>query len=120
MRVQLDDQSARIIPTHSDIGMPLYQQRVEIADLLLGQHKIIVEVPEDNEQAYVIIDAFEVINDTIPPKINAKLIMNHAWNYEALGWGNYGGKPIHLAPGYSHSSNIRMTKYVNVVKSYDS
>lgn len=84
MYAYFDVQSIMGHAAHSDIGMPLYQQRIGIQDLPLGSHKLTVQVPEHNNGAYVIIDAFEILNNTVSPAVEADLIINQAWNYEGL------------------------------------
>lgn len=107
--IQVDDHPAQLIAAHSDIGMPLYQQRIDIQDLPLGSHKLTVQVPEHNDGAYVIIDAFEILNNTVSPAVEAELIINQAWNYEGLSWGNYGGEAIEVHTGCAYSTTLRLT-----------
>ncbi|MEK4347452.1 glycoside hydrolase family 2 protein [Paenibacillus sp. FSL P4-0184] len=118
MHVHVDDQPKHIIGTHSDIGMPLYQQRFTCRELPLAYHKITIGVPFDYEGAEVVIEAFEILNDTIPAKIIAQLIINQAWYYPALGWGNYCGEPIRIESGYSQMTTFRMTNNPQMIIEY--
>ncbi|MNV47711.1 hypothetical protein D3C71_1395870 [compost metagenome] len=118
MHVHVDDQPKHIIGTHSDIGMPLYQQRFTCRELPLAYHKITIGVPFDYEGAEVVIEAFEILNDTIPAKIIAQLIINQAWYYSALGWGNYCGEPIRIESGYSQMTTFRMTNNPQMIIEY--
>lgn len=107
--IHIDDSDPELLDTHSDIGTPLYHQKYEVKNLPLGEHTITVQIPEQNSNAYVVIDAFEIINQTIPREIQAKLIINNEWNYEGLGWGNYVGKPVNLKTGYQNEVTMRLT-----------
>lgn len=118
MLISVDDDESVLIDTFSDIGRTLYQQRYEIKDLALSEHKLTIEVPQQLDEAKIVIDAFEVSDNTKPREIHASLIINNKWNYDGLGWGNYVGYPIEVTAGYEQEVTIRLTDHNNYTLRY--
>lgn len=111
MLVSIDNGNFERMDTHSDIGMTLYQQVYEVKDLPFGKHTITVEVPNNNKDSYVVIDAFEVLDTNKVEEMKVSLIVNNAWRYSDLVWGNYLGPVIELAEGYENQITLRFTDH---------
>jgi hypothetical protein len=100
------------VPGTSRGEKKLYQEMLFSKEgLPEGEHtiKIVVtgEKDEDANNSYVPVDGFVVLGGR--PDADVRFVINNAWNYPELTWGNYVKDPILIWSGYSNQVRARLT-----------
>ncbi len=81
-----------------------------ITDLSEGEHTIRIcptgEKSPEAKDSYIVIDYFCILSGQYQDEV--AMIINNAWNYPQISWGNYCKPPIRIAAGYENKVMMRL------------